>query len=102
MNGNVIIKDTESKLKEVVNSPLQNGKRHQDIAQLKYDLANSRNICVPGKGTTLFGKQTEKPVIAFQKQYGLVQNGIADEVTLKKLNTVLNQGLSNGYRHQKL
>ena len=60
-------KDTEAKLKEVVNSPLQNGKRHQDIIQLKKDLAKA-GFTVPGNRTTLFGKQTENRVKAFQRK----------------------------------
>src|SRR5699024_5924645 len=62
---------------------------------------------VPGKGTTLYGKQTETKVKEFQKKYGLVQNGIADEVTLKKIDELVKAKqnpsvLENGVRHAKV
>src|SRR5699024_478314 len=75
--------------------------RHQDVVHLKKDL-DKAGFKVPGKGTTLYGVQTEKQVKAFQKKYNLVQNGIADEVTLKKLSAVADQDLSNGMKDQKV
>ena len=74
---------TQNKIKSVINSPLQNGKRHNDTLQLK------RNLNKIGFGgitvTTLFSDFTEKRVKEFQRHYGLKVSGIADEVTLAKI-----------------
>ena len=87
------------KLEEVLSSPLQTGNRHEATVQLKLDLAKA-GYPIPGNGTTLYGASTENSVKGFQKRYGLVQNGIADEVTLSKLEEILNAPLSNGiYRN---
>src|SRR5699024_7195410 len=75
---------TLKKIKDVLNSPLQNGKRHADTKQLKKDLAKI-GYKVPGNGTTLYGDETEKQVRKLQKDLGLAVSGIADEVTLKKI-----------------
>src|SRR5699024_4960697 len=93
---------TFNKIDSIVKSPLQNGKRHKNTKTLKADL-KALGFTVPGKGTTLYGKQTEKQVKAFQKKYGLVQNGIADEITLKKIDDLLNPSvLENGMRHNNV
>lgn len=85
---------TLSKVKAVVNSPLQNGKRHNDTKQLKKDLGKL-GFKVPGKGTTLYGAETVKQVKAFQKKYKLIQNGIADEITLAKIAELVGNSPSN-------
>ena len=90
---------TIDKINEILNSPLQNGKRHQDTVQLKKDLA-FLGFPVPGNGTNLYGDNTEKKVREFQKYYGLVENGIADEVTLKKIKEILNSPLQEGKSHE--
>src|SRR5699024_3098884 len=54
---------------------LKQGMRHHDVVQLKKDLAKV-GFKVPGKGTTLFGAQTEEQVKAFQNYYGLTADGI--------------------------
>src|SRR5699024_9513879 len=87
------------KMKEILSSPLQNGKRHKDTVQLKKDLA-FLSMSVPGNGTTLFGTQTEKRVKEFQKKNGLAVSGIADKITLEKIKEVKNAPLSNGMRRE--
>lgn len=89
---------TLAKIDSIVNFPLQKGKRHKDTIQLKQDLAVV-GFKVPGKGTNLFGKETEKVVKEFQKSNGLVVNGIADEVTLAKIQEKQSNRLQNGVRH---
>ncbi|UUI39543.1 peptidoglycan-binding protein [Oceanobacillus oncorhynchi] len=75
---------TKEKLDSVYNSPFQQGKRHDDIPDIKRDLNNL------GYGyisiTTLFGSFMEQKVEEFQRDHGLRVNGIIDEVTLAKLN----------------
>src|SRR5690606_18025930 len=57
---------------------------------------------VPGSQyTTLYGEKTKAQVEAFQKHYNLVVNGIADEVTLKKINEILNSPLQEGKSHSR-
>ena len=81
---------TLDKIDSILSSPLQNGKRHKDTVQLKKDLA-WLGFTVPGSGTTLYGNNTTQKVKDFQSFYGLVVNGIADEVTLAKI-AELNDG----------
>jgi len=99
-------KQTDDKLLSVVNSPLQNGKKHSNTKTLKADL-KAIGYPVPGNGTTLYGKDTEAVVKKFQKDYRLVVNGIADEVTLKKIAELKKANvnpsvLEKGMRHTKV
>lgn len=88
---------TLKKLGSVVHPTLENGVRHQDVVQLKKDLAKA-GFKVPGKGTTLFGKQTEVQVKSFQKYYGLSQSGKVDNKTNKKMKDVVHSPLQKGKR----
>ena len=88
---------TLNKIDQILKSPLQQGKRHKDTVQLKLNLAKI-GFKVPGNNTTLYGAQTTKQVKAFQKKYGLAVSGIADEITLKKLKSLVPEGYSKGDR----
>src|SRR5690625_3676392 len=90
---------TKSKIKEIIESPLQKGKRHKDTVQMKKDLAKI-GFTVPGTGTNLYGTQTEKKVEEFQKYYKLTVNGIADGPTLKKIEQINNSPLQKGKKHK--
>src|SRR5699024_6215830 len=79
---------TQKKINKTIKSPLQKGKRHKDTKNLKKDLAKI-GYPVPGNGTNLFGVQTEKKIKKFQKDYKLIVNGIADQVTLAKINNLV-------------
>ncbi|WP_339180209.1 peptidoglycan-binding protein [Oceanobacillus sp. FSL W7-1293] len=74
---------TKNKLNSVYNSPLQRGKRHSSIPEIKRQLNSLGygNISV----TTLYGSFMEKKIKEFQKDHGLRVSGIADEVTVAKL-----------------
>src|SRR5699024_6936797 len=62
MTANGIVDNTmEEKIESILSSPLQKGKRHEDTVQLKKDL-EYLGMPVPGKGTTLYGSDTEKVV----------------------------------------
>src|SRR5699024_6631363 len=80
---------TQSKLNSTANSIFQEGKRHKDIIQLKKDLKKAgfggMNI------SDLYGSYTAKRVKDLQKKHGLKVNGIADEVTLKKIDALVEQ-----------
>ncbi|WP_440897979.1 peptidoglycan-binding protein [Amphibacillus sp. Q70] len=80
---------TLNKIQEVLNSPLRRGQRNKDVIKLKEDLS------ALGFGNfnfnNNFGSTTESVVMEFQETYGLVVNGIADEVTLRKLQEEINK-----------
>ncbi|WP_193065544.1 peptidoglycan-binding protein, partial [Oceanobacillus oncorhynchi] len=74
---------TKNKLNSVYNNPLQRGKRHNDIPDIKRQLNSLGygHISV----TTFFGSYMEQKIKEFQKDHGLRVSGIADEVTVAKL-----------------
>ena len=86
---------TLNKIEEILATPLQNGKNHEDTVQLKKDLA-ILGFPVPGSGTSYYGPNTEETVKGFQEYYGLVVNGIVDEPTKNKIQEILNSPLRNG------
>lgn len=90
---------TLNKIKSILNSPLQKGEKHKDTKKLKKDL-KKLGFKVPGNGTTLYGTKTETKVKALQKHYSLIINGIADEITLNKIKSVLKTPLQNGKKHK--
>ncbi|WP_205634381.1 N-acetylmuramoyl-L-alanine amidase, partial [Oceanobacillus sp. E9] len=85
---------TQQKISSVYNSPFQNGKRHDGTVELKEKLNHI------GFGyitvSTLFGSFTETQVRKFQDYYGLRVNGIADEVTIDKINEIYSSPLQKG------
>src|SRR5699024_10036288 len=95
----VVYESTQAKIEEILSSPLQNGKRHQKTVQMKKDLAQL-GFAVPGNGTTLDGENTTEKVREFQSFYNLTINGIADEVTLSKIDELLQQPLSKGMKRK--
>ncbi|MGP4073850.1 peptidoglycan-binding protein [Piscibacillus sp. B03] len=79
----IIDDKTLEKLNEIYNSPMQKGKRHKDIIELKENLNSLGygNILV----TNYYGDFTEKKVKEFQKDYGLPVSGIADFKTVEEI-----------------
>ncbi|MEN2466412.1 peptidoglycan-binding protein [Ornithinibacillus sp. JPR2-1] len=88
---------TLDKLDEVLNSPLQLNKRHDDLIQLKHKLnwLDYGYITV----TDLYGSFTEKMVRKFQKDHGLPVSGIAEPNTIAKIDEVLETTFQPGQRH---
>nr|WP_253288802.1 peptidoglycan-binding protein [Amphibacillus sp. MSJ-3] len=80
---------TLDKIQEVLNSPLRKGQKNDSVIKLKKDL-NSLGFGNFNFNNN-FGSTTESVVKQFQKSYGLVVNGIADEVTLRKLQEEVNK-----------
>ncbi|MFT0137149.1 peptidoglycan-binding protein, partial [Alcanivoracaceae bacterium MT1] len=74
---------------------LQNGDRHENVIELKRQLAIVGFI-VPGNNTNYFGPQTEQQVRAFQGAYGLPITGIADHTTVNWLQEIVVGPLKNG------
>src|SRR5699024_3038608 len=87
------------KVEETANTPFQKGKRHKNTTTLKRNLnkLGFSGITV----TTLYGSYTEKKVKEFQKYYGLRVNGLADTVTMKKVDDIINSSLQKGKRNSQ-
>ncbi|WP_461183809.1 peptidoglycan-binding protein, partial [Virgibacillus kimchii] len=85
---------TLDKLEELISTPLQEGGRHEDAIQLKEDL--ERLGFGSFIGNRNYGSKTASAVEDFQSYYGLKENGIADERTLEKLESILNTPLQYG------
>src|SRR5699024_4448244 len=64
------------------------GKSHNDVIKLKQDL-DTLGFKVVNNPNKYFGVQTEKQLKAFQKKQGLAISGIAEEVTLKRIEELL-------------
>src|SRR5699024_9750147 len=77
--------ETIRKINELLNSPYQNGKAGPHIVQLKKDLKELGYGNFPSNPSDVYGDVTERVVREFQEANGLVVNGIADSVTLKKI-----------------
>ncbi|WP_208590773.1 peptidoglycan-binding protein [Gracilibacillus suaedae] len=90
---------TLDKIEDIVNSPFQDGKRHEDTIQLKVDL-EKLGFHVSDDPTTLYGYITTKKVEEFQEFYNLKVTGIADPVTRNKIHELANAPLEDGmYRN---
>ncbi|MFS0674965.1 peptidoglycan-binding protein [Ornithinibacillus sp. 179-J 7C1 HS] len=79
---------TLAKIKEVKNSPIQYGKANNQVLQVKRDLVRL-NFADWKNPSNWFGPETEEVVKAFQRYFGLVPNGIVDDVTLSAIHDEL-------------
>ncbi|WP_018930745.1 peptidoglycan-binding protein [Gracilibacillus lacisalsi] len=86
---------TLEKMEELLSSPFQNGKRHEETVTLKENLYTLGYWDSPS-GTTLYASKTEKAVQKFQKDHDLPQSGIADAATREKISELAKQPLQNG------
>lgn len=75
--------ETLNKLNDLLECPLQSGKKHKNVTKLKKDLNHLGYGVI--KVTDKFGGRTERKLKKFQKHYGLPVSGIADDVTLDKI-----------------
>ena len=94
--------ETLEKLEEVLNGPYRKGKRSNKIQELKIDLMKVGFGLHWNNPTNYYGSDTEKVVREFQRAYKLAVNGILDEVSLKKLDDLLAQGLTPGTRSEEV
>src|SRR5699024_1684201 len=76
----------------------QSGNSSSEIQKLKIDLMNLGFASQWTKPNENFGPETVEVVKNFQTYYGLVANGIIDEITYTKLNEIKNASLSNGMK----
>ena len=88
-------KATLDKLKKNVNSPYQMGKSGPEIKEIKLKLAEL-GFKVSNNPNYDYGWKTTQTVKSFQSRYGLKANGIVDEVTLAKIDELLNSPLQVG------
>ncbi|RNA67585.1 peptidoglycan-binding protein [Alteribacter keqinensis] len=84
-----------SKIEDILNSPLQNGRSHPDTITLKENLSKL-GFHVSDNPNTSFGPATESKVKAFQLYYGIRVNGIAEQPTLAKIEEIINSPLKRG------
>ncbi|WP_078578984.1 peptidoglycan-binding protein [Salipaludibacillus agaradhaerens] len=90
---------TLAKIEEVLGSPFRSGRNHEDTITLKENLSRL-GFHVSDNPNTAYGPSTEARVKEFQSYYGLVANGIGDEVTLAKLEELLSSSFQNGESHE--
>src|SRR5690625_171698 len=88
---------TLAKIESLLSSSYQNGERGTHVVKLKEDLTRL-GFVFPKNPSTGYGDVTEKRVREFQKYYGLTINGIADEQTLAKIESLLSSSYQNGER----
>ncbi len=94
----IIEEKTIDKINEILSSPLQKGKAHKDLIQMKKDLERL-GFKISNSPNENFGPTTEKKVKEFQKYYNLKQTGILEEVTLSKIDKILSSPLQKGKKH---
>src|SRR5699024_4823617 len=90
-------KTTLAKIKSVLSTPYQSGKRDKGTVKLKKDL-DKLGFKAFKNPTTYYGEITEGLVKDFQRKHGLKAHGIADEKTLKKIEKLISQPMSKGLR----
>lgn len=92
---------TLKKLEKNINSPYQMGKSSPEIKQIKLKLANL-GFPVSDNPNNDYGPKTAQTVKEFQKATGLRVNGIIDEVTLNKIETLHDSTLRLGMSSPKV
>src|SRR5690625_5109119 len=93
---------TMDQIDEVLSSTYQDGERGDHIVKLKKDLTLLGFGNFPKSPSTGFGSVTEGVVREFQSYYDLVENGIADDVTFKKIEDILSLPYQDGDRSEHI
>lgn len=91
--------ETIKKMNEILNSPYQRGQKGPHVRQLKLDLRKLGFGSFPANPSQTYGEVTERVIREFQAAHDLVVNGIADEVTLAKIEELLK---THRYTHYNL
>ncbi len=94
MDG-IVYKETTDTINNILSSPFQKGKSHQDVISLKKDIAKL-GFKVSNNPNKNFGPSTEKKVKEFQKYYKLMSNGIVDPITKNKITELLSTPMKKG------
>src|SRR5699024_8133492 len=90
---------TRSKIKSLVEGPMFNGLRRDDVIQLKLDLEKLGFLSF-NNPTNLYGVQTTEGVKEFQSFYGLEVDGNAGQETLNKIDELVSSPFQKGERHK--
>lgn len=90
--------DTLNKLDQVINNSLFIGDKNTRVRNLKKDLTQLGFGNFPKKPSNTYGKVTAGVVKDFQKYFNLRSSGIADTITLNKINELLNPPYRDGDR----
>ncbi|BAB07367.1 BH3648 [Halalkalibacterium halodurans C-125] len=97
----IVTKQLLTELEKQATGPLKMGMYREDAITLKEQLA-ALGYVISNNPTNYYGPSTEATVKQFQKDHGLQVNGIADSLTLKKIQELLNQTLYFGVRNDKV
>ncbi|PYZ92552.1 hypothetical protein CR194_12850 [Salipaludibacillus keqinensis] len=89
---------TREKLDQIVTSPLRDGQSSNQVVNLKEDLTKL-GFTFPANPSRNYGSVTKGKVEDFQQHYGLRVNGIADPVTLAKIDELLRSSYRTGQNH---
>ncbi|WP_160112519.1 peptidoglycan-binding protein [Salicibibacter kimchii] len=87
---------TLDQMEEVFASSYQDGHSGDYVVELKEDLTALGFGNFPSDPSTVYGSVTEGVVKDFQAYYGLVTNGMVDEITLSKLEEILGSPYQDG------
>ncbi|WP_229740626.1 peptidoglycan-binding protein [Ornithinibacillus halotolerans] len=90
---------TLNKVNEILHSPNRFGTREKSNIQLKKNLERLGFVKWKNEPNNYYGSSTEQAVERFQKHFGLPVSGIAEILTLDKMDNVLNSPLQKGIRH---
>ncbi|WP_052360611.1 peptidoglycan-binding protein [Oceanobacillus manasiensis] len=90
---------TLRRIKEILDSPFQNGKRHEKTVNMKEDLERLGFLNF-NNPTTYFGSTTEAGVKSFQRYFNLPVSGIAEPNTFAEMEKILSTPFQSGKRHQ--
>src|SRR5699024_10312949 len=93
--------ETLEKMDEILSSPFQSGKRHEDSIKLKEDL-NKLSYLDFKNPTTYYGPITKADVHEFQKKYGLPESGIAEPKTKAEIEKQAKNALVKGMQKDKV
>ncbi|SES41175.1 peptidoglycan-binding protein [Salipaludibacillus aurantiacus] len=88
--------DTQNKLDEQLSTIFMDGNADPAIRELKVKLTHLGFGNFPERPSDRYGPVTSSVVDDFQKHYGLTVNGIADDVTLGKMDAEWDKALKDG------
>src|SRR5699024_4540662 len=93
---------TLKRIEKILSSQYRNGESGNHIVKLKKELTLLGFGNFPKNPSTVFGNVTEGVVKDFQSYYDLVENGIADEVTLSRMEEILSPPYQAGDRSEHI
>src|SRR5699024_8914831 len=89
---------TLAKIKEILSSEYKPGTSGEHVRELKKKLTQLGFGNFPSNPSKVYGEVTARVVKEFQEYYSLPVTGIADELTLSKIEEILNPPYKEGHR----